>query len=368
MSAVAVGTLPVTERSALELAAAIRARELTAREVVDAHIAADRGAQPARSTRSSRPASTRRAPRPTPPTRCVAAADAGDELPPLLGVPCTIKESFALAGMPNTSGSLGTRATSSPSARRPPSSAWSTPARSRSGSPTPPSSPSGSSPRTGLGPDRQRLRPRPGPPAARRAARAPPSARASRRSASAPTSAARSGCRRSSTASSATSRRGGLVPHTGHYPYPNERGSALLGTGPLTRRAEDLMPFLRHRRGPGRSRRGRARDVELGDPAEVSIEGLRVVISDDATMIPVALELRNARDPRGAGAARRRRRGGQRVSLPAVKTRDPAVPQRDARVGRAARAADRGRRRAARASAGWSPTRCAAAAPTRRRC
>ena len=61
------------------------------------------------------------------------------------------------------------------------------------------------------------------------------------------------------------------------------------------------------------------REVELGDPAAVSIEGLRVVISDDATLLPVSLELRNAR----VHAARALREAGAevvRVSLPAVKT------------------------------------------------
>ena len=48
---------------------------------------------------------------------------------------------------------------------------------------------------------------------------------------------------------------GALVPHTGHYPSPNERGSALLGSGPLARRAEDLMPFLRVDRRARRDRR-----------------------------------------------------------------------------------------------------------------
>ena len=57
---------------------------------------------------------------------------------------------------------------------------------------------------------------------------------------------------------------GCLVPHTGHYPVPNERGSALLGCRPARpRRAEDLMPFLRAIAGPdgidAHRARGRAR-------------------------------------------------------------------------------------------------------------
>ena len=52
---------------------------------------------------------------------------------------------------------------------------------------------------------------------------------------------------------------GALVPHTGHYPVPNERGSFLLGVGPLARRAEDLMPFLRVDRRSRRRRRDGAR-------------------------------------------------------------------------------------------------------------
>ena len=111
---------------------------------------------------------------------------------------------------------------------------------------------------------------------------------------------------------------GALVPHTGHYPSPNERGSALLGSGPLARRAEDLMPFLRAIAGPDGIDQT-VHEAELGDPAQVSIEGLRVVISDDATMVPVALELRNAR----VHAARALRDAGAevvRVSLPGVRT------------------------------------------------
>ena len=78
------------------------------------------------------------------------------------------------------------------------------------------------------------------------------------------------------------------------------------------------MPVLRTIAGPD-GIDATVRDVELGDPGEVSIEGLRVVISDDATLLPVSLELRNAR----IRAARALREAGAevvRVSLPAVRT------------------------------------------------
>ena len=78
------------------------------------------------------------------------------------------------------------------------------------------------------------------------------------------------------------------------------------------------MPVLRAIAGPDGHDRT-VRDVELGDPAEVSIEGLRVVISDDITMIPVSVELRNARI-RAARALQAAGAQVTRVSLPGVKT------------------------------------------------
>src|SRR3954471_13936549 len=82
-------TTEVLHASALELAAAIRAGELTSREVVDAHIARLEAFQP-RTGAVAVPCfeQARAAP---------AAADAfdGGKRPPLHGVPCTIKESFA---------------------------------------------------------------------------------------------------------------------------------------------------------------------------------------------------------------------------------------------------------------------------------
>jgi fatty acid amide hydrolase 2 len=61
------------------------------------------------------------------------------------------------------------------------------------------------------------------------------------------------------------------------------------------------------------------REVELGDPAEISIEGLPVAISEDASILPVSLELRNAR-VRAARALRDAGADVRKVSLPSVKT------------------------------------------------
>src|SRR4051812_5560958 len=93
----------VLHASALELAAAIRAGELTSREVVDAHIARLEAFQP-RTGAVAVPCFE----------QARAAADAADafdggERPPLHGVPCTIKESFACEGLPNAAGLVSRR-------------------------------------------------------------------------------------------------------------------------------------------------------------------------------------------------------------------------------------------------------------------
>lgn len=94
----------------------------------------------------------------------------------------------------------------------------------------------------------------------------------------------------------------GLVPCSGHFPAPSGEGasSEMLAAGPLTRRAEDLLPFLRAVAGadPGDPI---SRDGEVRDPAGVSLESLDVVLSDGASLLPVRGELRDARE-RAAGA------------------------------------------------------------------
>lgn len=118
----------------------------------------------------------------------------------------------------------------------------------------------------------------------------------------------------------------GVVPNTGHWPPTKGGAGRLLGTGILARRAEDLMPLLRIIAGPDGDD-PRAKPVELGDPRAVSIEGLTVVSVEDASLLPMSRELRDARE-RAIGAlvasgARVRRvslRSWRRAALPFLTT------------------------------------------------
>ncbi|MDX6650587.1 MAG: fatty acid amide hydrolase 2, partial [Solirubrobacteraceae bacterium] len=108
MAVVQAPARPLTQRSALELAAAIRTGETSSREVVELHVERLRAVQP----RINAIAAERY-------DAALREADAADRLvadsadlesfPPLLGVPCTIKESIALEGMPNCAGLLARR-------------------------------------------------------------------------------------------------------------------------------------------------------------------------------------------------------------------------------------------------------------------
>jgi fatty acid amide hydrolase 2 len=87
---------------------------------------------------------------------------------------------------------------------------------------------------------------------------------------------------------------GGLVPGTGQFPQYSGRVLRFNTTGPLARRAEDLMPLLRILAGPDGRDEG-CRPCELGDPARVDLASLRVfVIEDDGSRPHVAPELRRA--------------------------------------------------------------------------
>jgi fatty acid amide hydrolase 2 len=295
----ASATTPLTRRSAVALAAAIRAGEASAREVVEAHVELLRRTQPrTRALAAERFADARREADAADARR---AADGPDALPPLHGVPCTIKESFALAGMPNAAGLVarrGRRATDdAPAVARlraagaiplgvtntsemcmwiessnhvygRTNSAYD-PRRTAGGSSGGEGAAvgSGGSP-FGLGSD------------IGGSIRLPaffngvfghmPSA--------------------------------GVVPNTGQFPAAEGEAARMLRAGPIARRAEDLMPVLRVLAGPD-GLDPHARHVELGDPAAVALDGLDVVVSERAWFVPVARDLRAARE-RAAEALR----------------------------------------------------------------
>jgi fatty acid amide hydrolase 2 len=316
VAAVSEATRPITQRSALELAASIRAGELSSREVVDAHIARTER----HNDRVNAVVATRfeqaRAEADAADAR-IAAADDGAELPPLLGVPCTIKESFALQGMPNSSGLRARREVIA----------------SRSATAVARLVDAGAIPlgvtnlseltlwvestNTVYGRTNNAYDP------ARMAGGSSGGEGASVGSGFAPIGLGTDfggSIRQPAFFNGVFGHKptSCLVPHTGHYPAPNERGSRMLGIGPLARRAEDLMPFLRAVAGPD-GEDTTVRGVELGDPAQISIEGLRVAISEDASILPVSLELRNAR----VRAAKALQAAGARVrpaSLPGIRT------------------------------------------------
>ena len=95
----------ITSRSAVELAAAIRARELTSSEVVQAHIALHQRVAPRINAVVAERYEVARH-EATVVDELINAAASDDELPPLLGVPFTVKESIAVAGLPQSAGLL----------------------------------------------------------------------------------------------------------------------------------------------------------------------------------------------------------------------------------------------------------------------
>ena len=314
MATVAATSRPLTERSGVELAAAIRAREVTARAVIEAHIALIERRNPSLNAIVATRFDAARA-EADQADRRIASGEA--DTPPLLGVPCTIKESFALAGLPHTSGSVARRdvvAKESATAVKRLMEAGAIPLGvtntseltlwiesenrvwGRTDNAYDPSRTAGGSS---------------GGEGAAVGAGFAPLGLGTDIGGSIRLPAFFNGVFGHKPS-------GAIVPHSGHYPSPNERGSLLLGTGPLARRAADLMPALRAIAGPD-GLDTTVREVELGNPDAVSIEGLRVVISDDATLLPVSLELRNARI-RAARALRDAGADVVRVSLPAVRT------------------------------------------------
>lgn len=86
---------------------------------------------------------------------------------------------------------------------------------------------------------------------------------------------------------------GGLVPNSGQFPLPRNEGLRYLTTGPLARRAEDLWPLLKILAGPDNIDTG-CKEFTLGNPSEVKINELRVIDLEDNGWIRVNDELKSA--------------------------------------------------------------------------
>lgn len=303
---------PLTERSAVELAAAIRAREVTATEVVRAHIEQLRRWAPrvnaivaeryAEALREAAEADAR------------VASSGTDELPPLLGVPFTVKESISLSGMPNAAGTL---------ARAEHRAARSAPAvsRLREAGAIPLGVTNTSELTLWIESDNPLYGRTNNPRDARRSAGG---------SSGGEGAAVGSGGVPFGLASDiAGSIRipalfcgvfghkpsAGLVPNSGMWPPTSGSSGRMLQPGPLARRAGDLMPLLRVIAGPdGEDPLTRA-DAQLGDPATVSLAGLTVITVEGAALRGLSREMRDARE-RAVGALLAAGVRARSVSLP----------------------------------------------------
>ena len=300
----------LTRLSATELARWIRRRELSALDVVDAHIEILERWDPKLNVLvHKRFEAARREAEEV--DALIAEAPDPEALPPLFGVPCTCKESIAVAGMPNCAGVVARRehraAKTAPAARRlleagaillgltntSELTLWVETENRVYGRTCNPYDPE----RTAGGSS--------GGEAAAIACGGAPIGLGTDFGGSIRLPAFFNGIFGHKPSA-------GLVPNAGHYPPALDEADRIVATGPLARRAEDLMPVLRVLAGDGH---GQARgESRLGDPSEVSLEGLRVVLAERTALGPISRELNAARE-QAAGALAAAGARLERVSL-----------------------------------------------------
>jgi fatty acid amide hydrolase 2 len=304
-------TEAITERSAVQLAAAIRNRELTATEVVEAHIERHQQVAPViNSIVAERFELARRDAAAA--DDLVRAATSPDGLPPLLGVPFTVKESIALAGMPQSAGLVARKHVRSARNTAPvkrlleagaiPLGVTNTSELTlwiesynrvygRTCNPFDPTRVAGGSS---------------GGEGAAVGSGGSPFGLGSDIGGSIRIPAMFCGVFGHKPSS-------GVVPTTGNFPPTTGGNARFLGIGPLARRAEDLIAVLRIIAGPDGQDRY-ARKVKLGDPQTVALDGLRVILTDHTTVRPISRDVLNARE-RAAGALAAAGARIERVSL-----------------------------------------------------
>ena len=95
---------------------------------------------------------------------------------------------------------------------------------------------------------------------------------------------------------------GGWVPGSGQYPIAAPGAARYLTTGPITRRAEDLWPLLELLVGPDGEDPG-CYTAQRGRPEEVSLRGMRVIVVRDNGRVAVHQELQRAMDRAAAHLA-----------------------------------------------------------------
>ncbi len=81
-----------------------------------------------------------------------------------------------------------------------------------------------------------------------------------------------------------------MIPNAGQFPIAAEEAQPFLTTGPLARRAEDLMPLLRILAGSD-PEDAACKDRTLGDPAEVDVRKLRVINIEENGAVKVDPDL-----------------------------------------------------------------------------
>ncbi len=86
---------------------------------------------------------------------------------------------------------------------------------------------------------------------------------------------------------------GGLVPSTGQFPQATGAAARYQTTGPITRRAEDLMPLLKILAGPDGLDTS-CRPCEIGDPEAVVLDRLQILLIEDNGTHAVHAELKQA--------------------------------------------------------------------------
>jgi fatty acid amide hydrolase 2 len=288
----------------VELRARVRDGDVTPLELVDAHIQAILAWNPiVNAVVANRFEDARREARAQ--TEALAHAEA-DDLPPLFGVPCTVKECFGVEGMPWTSGSLLRSGMTAPRSatvvhrvveagaiplgvtNMPEMAMWMETDNllyGRTNNPWDPRRTAGGSS---------------GGEGAIVAAGASPFGVGSDVGGSIRLPALFCGVFGQKST-------GGLVPATGHVPSPSERASRFVSVGPVCRSARDLAPILEVM---ARGADPVARAGLIGDPTRVRVDRLTVHVVRDDGRSEIAPALRAAQ---GRAAAALEARGARVV-------------------------------------------------------